>query len=132
MIGVDGAKTARNTNVLAIMLIHDTSDKIDKVVRSDEALVGEAAGALGLGRPCGAALASNSPFTGGEEEAAVWNGMAIASKVCERNTGDFILTELLALLDGWYSQESVDQVVRSDVTFLLINKTVNLGTASYT
>ena len=58
--------------------------------------------------------------------------MAIASKVCKRNTGDFILTELLALLDGGYSQEGVDQVVWSDVTFLLVNKTVNLGTASYT
>ena len=58
--------------------------------------------------------------------------MAIAAKVCERNTSDFILTKLLALLDGGYSQEGVDQVVRSDVTFLLINKTVNLGTGSYT
>ena len=58
--------------------------------------------------------------------------MAIAAKVCERNTGDFILTELLALLDGGYSQDGVDQVVRSDGTFLLINKTVNLGTGSYT
>ena len=60
------------------------------------------------------------------------NGMAIAAKVCERNTGDFILTELLALLNGGYSQDGVDQVVWSDGTFLLINKTVNLGTPSYT
>ena len=52
--------------------------------------------------------------------------MAIAAKVCERCTSEFILTEVLALLGGWYSQEGADQVVLSDVALLKIDKAVNL------
>ena len=52
--------------------------------------------------------------------------MAIAAKVCECCTSEFILTEVLALPGGWYSKEGADQVVLSDVALLLIDEAVNL------
>ena len=57
--------------------------------------------------------------------------MAIAAKVCERCTSEFILAEVLALLGGWYSKEGAEQVVLSDVALLKIDEAVNLRIRVY-
>ena len=56
-------------------------------------------------------------------------GKAVTVVVSESNAGHFVIAKLKAIFNGGYSHVGVDQVLRSDGTFLVVKKAVNVWTA---
>ena len=105
--------------LLAGLLIRGTY-QVDKVVRVDVSGVSDATQTLSLaGSRC--TILPGAPFcAGGEEKTCVVEGKAVTVVVSKSDAGHFVVAKMKAVFNGGYSHVRVDQVFRSDCTFLVV------------
>ena len=126
--GVQMAVAVGDALLLAGLLIRG-AHQVDKVVRVDVSRVSDATQTLSLAGSC-CTILPGAPFcTGGEEKTSVVERKAVTVVVSKSNAGHFVVTKLKAIFNRGYSHVGVDQVFRSDCTFLVVQKAVNVWTA---
>ena len=86
----------------------------------------DAAQAFTLTGPCCATLAGSSRGTGGKHHTGCSQWEALWPKMGESHTSELILAQSEALVDCQNIGDSCDQVIRVDLTLLLVKEAVKI------